>query len=318
MVFAAAMAACSRPVPVENLPAVEETMAAVGRRLSRVLSAEELGVLATRGDLLLGRLIRGERAALARGACRFHVDHAVVLDVAAPSGSIPFWLDDLGFRRLPRSSALEVAGCDWVLYRKRFNAGWIGLGVNGLDRTPKGHYVVFVRPVEAGPPLRLTGLDSRSWRIETARDRASAAFDLDQPIGRLPEELCGALLIQPAHARRHASLLAPSRVWKTHVASRSQPDQITVAFGSDPAHSLVWTWRTDPGVTATRVRLLRPEANEGCVGEPRAVTLAGRSQLIESPGLLNDPVIRRHRAAAADLEPDTVYAYSAGDGSPAL
>jgi hypothetical protein len=28
-------------------------------------------------------------------------------------------------------------------------------------------------------------------------------------------------------------------------------------------------------------------------------------------------VIRRHRAAAADLEPDTVYAYSAGDGSPA-
>ena len=35
--------------------------------------------------------------------------------------------------------------------------------------------------------------------------------------------------------------------------------------------------------------------------------------LIETPNLLNDPVIRRHRAVVNGLEPDTVYRYSLGD-----
>jgi hypothetical protein len=150
----------------------------------------------------------------------------------------------------------------------------------------------------------------------TARTGISAAFDHQQPIDRLPAELSGALLLQPAHARRHATLLAPSRVWKTHVVSTSRPDQIAVAFGTDPSRSLVWTWRTDPNVTATRVRLVPRGASNACLQQPPAVTLDGDSQLVETPGLLNDPAIRRHRAAAPDLAPDTVYAYSLGDGTP--
>jgi hypothetical protein len=76
-----------------------------------------------------------------------------------------------------------------------------------------------------------------------------------------------------------------------------------VAFGLDPARSLVWTWRTEPSVQETAVQI---------AGE----TIPGESHLIASPDLLNDPLIRRHRAEATGLTPGTTYAYrlNVGDG----
>ena len=44
--------------------------------------------------------------------------------------------------------------------------------------------------------------------------------------------------------------------------------------------------------------------------------MKGESTLVEVPNLLNDPVIRRHRVVVDGLEPDTVYRYSLGDGTP--
>jgi hypothetical protein len=201
------------------------------------------------------------------------------------------------------------------LFEKRFPAGWVGLGVNGLDRAPTGHYAVFIRAARSGPPPAIEGIDPDCWRIVPARDGTSAAFDREQPIGPLPRELSGALLLQPAYGRRHASLLARSRVWKTHAASGPKADQIAVAFGNDPARGLAWTWRTDPSVASSRVRLVAQGAGGSC-GLQRWMTITGQSELIETPSVLNDPAVRRHRVEATDLAPDTVYAYSLGDGSP--
>jgi hypothetical protein len=167
---------------------------------------------------------------------------------------------------------------------------------------------VFVQPVEPGATPVLKGIDPDHWRIVPARDGTSAAFDRVLPIGPLPPGLRGALLLQPAHDRRHATVLARGRVWKTHVESGRAPDQVAVAFGLDPSRNLVWTWRTDPGVRTTALRL----AHDG--GPVR--TIQGDSRLVESPDVLNDPAIRRHRAMAADLTPGTAYGYSLGDGSP--
>jgi hypothetical protein len=317
VVVGVTLAACPPPAPVEHLPAVEATMARIGRRLSQSLSVQELAALATRGDRLLSRLTCEERAVLARGGLRFRVDRPVLITVAAPSATVPFWLNDLGFRR--RAHGLKVAGSDWVLFQKPFPTGWVGLGVNSLDRAAKAHYAVFVRPLVPGHLPALEGIDDHDWRVVSTREGVSAAFDLEQPIGPLPPELRGALLLQPAYARRHATLLARSRVWKTHAVSGSKPDQIAVAFGPEPARSLVWTWRTDPSVTATRLRLVARGAKGCCAGAadpPATRTIAGDSQLIATPSVLNDPAIRRHRVAATDLAPDTVYAYSLGDGSP--
>jgi hypothetical protein len=125
------------------------------------------------------------------------------------------------------------------------------------------------------------------------------------------------LLLQPAHDRRHATLLARGRVWKTHVASRSTPDQVVVAFGLDASRSLAWTWRTDPSVRITRLRLAPARAglDSPDPSQPPRI-IPGDSDLVDSPDLLNDPTIRRHRAGAADLSPDTAYVYSLGDGTP--
>jgi hypothetical protein len=321
IVLAAILPSCSPRVSPDDLPPAEETMIEIGRRLGRSLTVQELAALAQRGDRLLARLTCEERAALARGGLRLHVDRPVLVDVAAPAASLPFWLGDLGFKRV--DAPLRVAGAEWIRFQRRFDSGPVALGVNGLDRTPGAHYAVFVRAVgvddgESRPPV-VSGIDPDRWRIVPAGEGVSAAFDRELPLGPLPDELLGSLLIQPAHDRRHATRLAggAGRVWKTHVVAGRRPDQVAVAFGVDPARSLVWTWRTEPGLRATALRLAPLSPGEVAPDPSRPVRiLAGDSHLIESPDVLNDPVVRRHRVTATGLTPATAYAYSLGDGSP--
>ena len=116
---------------------------------------------------------------------------------------------------------------------------------------------------------------------------------------------------------------ARSRCWPGAASGRPRrlgppPDQVTVAFGLDPARSLAWTWRTGPGR-----RLDRASAGPGRpagIGADALADAADHPRATRTwstpPDLLNDPSIRRHRAAATDLTPDTAYAYSLGDGSP--
>jgi 3',5'-cyclic AMP phosphodiesterase CpdA len=129
-------------------------------------------------------------------------------------------------------------------------------------------------------------------------------------------------MLQPAHAQRHSTLLATGRVWKTHVVSGRQPDQIAISLGSDPARELVWTWRTSPEVESTAIRIVRapfgdrgkriPVGSDPPAGEIRHVE--GDSTCVQVPSVLNDPIVRRHRVAVDGLEPDTFYLYSLGDG----
>jgi acid phosphatase type 7 len=247
--------------------------------------------------------------------------------VAVPAQSVPFWIADLGFQ----ATRLTLKNCDtsWNVYRKVFRPGWIGLGVNGLDRTPVAHYAVFVRPVDSrqGDPRRfVVDLDTSqsSWKTMLARPGISAALDVYKPFQELPADLVGAVLIQPAHADRHSSLVATGRIWKTHVVSSSVPDQVTIAFGPDPARELVWTWRTSTRESSTAIRIARlpkgAEANASTGGtetEPGVFRVVrGQSTLVEVANLLNDPVIRRHRVMVDGLEPDTVYRYALGDLTP--
>ncbi len=134
--------------PLDQVPTTRETLQAIGLRLSRLKSERELTAIATRGDQLLAVLDPRERAALARGYVRFKVECPVLVDVAVPVKSVPFWVGDRGFQ--PTNLMLDNTDTAWRVYRKTFDSGWIGLGVNSLDRTPVAHYVVFVRPTTGG------------------------------------------------------------------------------------------------------------------------------------------------------------------------
>jgi hypothetical protein len=305
---------CAERVAVPDLPTPDVVLAEAGKRLARSLSIEDLTAIAARGDRVLAVLTRSERDALGRDAIRFRVDRPVVVAVAAHPGAVPFWLADQGFAR--SDTTLIVAGTTWPVFEKRFPAGAIGLGVNGLDRSPPAHYVAFLR-AESGPgPPRCEWLGRDHLTALSARAGTSAASGVRLAIDRLPETLRGSILLQPAHDQRHAALLARGRIWKTHVASARTPDQVAVAFGSVAARALVWTWRTSPDVATTALRLA-PAAPDGRgpTDRSRIRVIRGESQLVATPDLLNDPAIRRHRVIADNLEPDTAYAYSLDDGA---
>ncbi len=313
--------------PVGQSALTHDTLIAVGRRLSRSKSESELTALASHGGALLGSLEPDERRALATGYLRFRVGEPVIVQVAAPASSVPFWVRDLGFQ--PDHLVLTNEDSAWRLFHKTFGPGWVGLGVNGLDRTPPAHYAVFVR--RADPRAGAVGesllvLDPRSaicWKTIRARLGVSAAHDSYRPFATLPDELLGAILLQPAHAERHSTLLATGRVWKTHVIAGSRPDQVTISFGTDPTRELVWSWTTSTSVksTALRIASTNPQtARDRKIAENGAApadvrVVSGEATALKVPNLLNDPVVLRHRVAVDRLEPDTTYLYSPGDGS---
>ena len=304
VLLASWLCACGPKPDVADLPTAKATLARVGKRLSTRLAAADLTALATNDDRLLAALTGPERDALGRGALRFRIDRAADLYVAAPRGSEPFWLADQGFASTTVS--LRDAEGPWTVARKRFDPGWVGLGVNGLDRSTRAHYAVFARSADGGR-LAIEGLADDDWEVTTASDGVALERDVSGPIVGLPATLRGATLLRTRHDRRHAALLAGGRVWKTHVVAGRQPDQITIAFGNDPSTELTWSWRTRPGASASIVRLWK----EGAEGFQE---YRGSSTTITLRELLNDPVNLRHTVRVTGLDPDSSYGYSVGEG----
>ncbi|AMV39881.1 purple acid phosphatase family protein [Planctomyces sp. SH-PL62] len=325
VLLALASAGCRDSAPVESLPGVRASLDAAGVRLSQIKSERELTAAATRQAMLLPWLDPAERDALGRNAVRFRAEAPVMVAVASPSESAPFWLDDQGFRR--SGLTIHVDGRPWDVRRKTFPAGWVGLGVNGLDRSPQSHYVAFVQAAPGRDPLDASSIalvhDADSpWKAVLASEGVSATNDGLRPIRELPAELEGSVLLQPAHDRRHAALLAGGRVWKTHSVSTNVPDQTVISFGEDPTRQLVVGWRTSPEVTSSVVRIAPAKyqtPEDDPTSPPDLVgtrTIQGQARPLRADGLLNDPVVQRHAVVIDGLEPDTVYYYSVGDGSP--
>lgn len=295
------LGACSPQIPAPELPPAEETLANAGRRLSGALAAGDLTAIATRADRVLAALSTPERDALARGYCRFQVDRPVRVTLAVPRGAEPFWLKDLGFT--PCGPPLRDAAVVWDLHRKTFPAGRIGLGVNGLDRRPPAHYAVFLQSLD-GQSLTIQEEERDGWEAIKAQSGMALERDQGRALDTLPPDLVGATLLRKPHDQRHSTMLARGRVWKTHVVSSDTPDQVVIAFGTDPARMLTFTWRTQADSTSSTVRL---RDAGGVVQEHQ-----GTSELVHLPELLNDPLIRRHTVRVADLRPGSRYDYALG------
>ena len=303
----AGVPACGPRVATDDLPTARETMVGVGKRLGRAKSPGELTEAAKRSDRVLRLLTRDERHALGRNAIRFRVDRPTVVSIAASARALPFWLADRGF--VATGETLRDEDGERLVYRKSFPAGTIGLGINALDRATPSHYAVFLRAEGEGVP-RVEMVEPPDLRVVDLAEGVSPHVDASRPFDSIPPGLLGSRLLQTSHRRRHDATLATGRVWKTHQPSGPTPDQVVVSFGEDPTSALSFTWRTDPSVKASAVRIAR----QGAPDSPRI--LQGDVHAVASDGLLNDPTIHRHRVVATGLEPDASYVYAVGDGSP--
>ncbi len=305
-IIAATTAVLGRTTTDDHLSA-REAIRRAGIRLGGFESERHLTAMATREADLLARLDPDERSALGSGYLRFRVDRPAIVDVAAPEGSAPFWLADRGFRETERS--LTNRDGRWKVFRRSFDPGPIGLGVNGLDRTRPAHYVVFVRSAGAGQPVVSLDEGAETWRMIVAEGSVSAARDLVRPFEAIPDDLVGAWMLQPRHDARHSTTLVTGRAWKTHDISTHKPDQVAISFGDRPGKELVFTWRTSASVVRSVVRI-------GSIDEESGIReVAGDSVVVETASVLNDPLIRRHRVAVGGLRPGQAYRYALGDGS---
>ena len=299
--------ACGPRATTEDLPTARATLASVGKRLGRSKNPVELTENLKRADRVLGLLTRDERDALGRNAIRFRVDRPTVVDIVAPVRSVPFWLADRGF--VATGDRLRSEDGESIVYRKSFPAGTIGLGVNALDRTSPAHYAIFLRGEGGGLP-RVEAIEPAELRTVVAAEGISPSVDALKPFESIPPTLLGSLVLQTTHRGRHDGTLAIGRVWKARQPSSPKPDQVVVSFGEDPARSLSITWRTDPSVKSSAVRIARADRQEA------TRVIQGDAHPVDSDGLLNDPTILRHRVIVGSLEPDSSYVYAVGDGSP--
>ncbi len=290
------LAGCTPSPRVEDLPPGTETLERVRQRMGTELSIRKLQELVADGDRVLAGLTREERDALGRCWIRFRVDRPAVVTILAPARSVPFWLADQGFRQRPERLNLEDEA--FLPFQKSCPAGWIGLGVNSLDQKSPAHYAILLCGPNGEP---LTPTDLRG-----AVDAPSSA----SPFLDLPADLKTAIVLPTRHDERHAAALATGRVWKTRQPSTTKPDQIVVSYGEQSGESLSFTWRTSRDRDASVLRIA-PDASKETLR-----IIKGDSHEMDSAGLLNDRVIRRHRAVASGLSPDTPYRYSVGDGSP--
>ena len=302
--------------PVDSLPEARDVLSSIGRRLSRTMSAAEITEAAAKGERLLGLLSRQERSALARDLIRFRVDRRTVVQVAAPAESIPFWLADEGFR--PTGERLLTSDGPYRLFRKTYEAGPIGLGVNALDASPARHYAVFLGGADGkGEPV-VSGLDEDRFRLVPPFPWSGPSWDDSRPFEGLPPSVSGSLLIQARKADRAATALVVGKAWKTHSAATPNPDQVVVSFGADPARTLSFSWRTaaDRQARALRFAPAAPDRDEPA--NPASVQrVEARMKTIETRSVVNDPIETRHFVRLDDLSPSTDYVYKLDDDGPA-
>jgi hypothetical protein len=298
--------ACAPHVATEDLPTARETIVRAGQRLGQAKAPGVLTDAARKSSKVLQLLKAEERDALGRNAIRFRVDRPTIVEIAALRSHEPFWLSEQGFNAT--GATLTNEDGVFAVYRKTFPTGVIGLGINSLDRSSPTHYAVFLKSEAGGLPT-VEAIDPVDLSTVLVSDHVNPYADVTKPFESIPTELAGALVVPTRHDHRHDGLLATGRVWKTRQPSSPKPDQVVVSFGDDPRSELSITWRTDPTVKKSVVRIAR-ETEPGSIQ-----TLEGDAHPVDSDGLLNDPTILRHRVIARGLDSDTAYVYSVGDGS---
>lgn len=297
-----AVAAAALPVHAE-FASVAEAMDEIVTRMYATMSEAELAELDA--DAVQDFITPAERAALATKHWYFDVDVPVVVSVLRETdqATVPFWMEEAGFTK----TDLVVTNVqDWryEVWQKEFEAGHVGLGINGFGKH-RPHYLVSVGPQKPGDTVNITNLHPAEYSIETMEPGATCYHDWSENVlAEVPEALRGQKLLTTIRGRaRAAHLIGGFR--RTEYPSSGTPDQVMLTWSDDPKTTQTVQWRTNTAVPDGVVEWR--ERGGTARGTAEAVTTRLQDRM-----LANDRYIHRHTAVLRGLKPDTTYVYSAG------
>jgi hypothetical protein len=291
-------------------PSVHDTVAGALERFKGQFSPEELANLTL--EQSLGALTEDERHILGSEHITFRVNTPVevfvIKDVRLKDE--PFWLRESGFK----STALriQVGKREFDVWKKAFDEGAVGLGVNSLSGAGE-HYFVGLRPQDAAAALTVTEIYPGGHTLGKLDEGAMPYADEDNTITSLPAELKGLVLLRGLDERADAGKIV--NVFRlTSYPSSATPDHVVLTWSGDPQTTQTIQWRTNASAAKGAVAYLKKSDHDRFT--PKSPTVvAAETQRLETPDVVNDPVVNRHTAVLSGLEPGTTYVYAVGDGT---
>ena len=212
---------------------------------------------------------------------------------------IPFWLTTGGFKKTKMTMNNEHV--TYEVWQKSFDAGTIGLGINGVENYSL-HYFVSIAPQNKSAELKLSNFFPENQYVGILDDDAFIYHDWTElVVVNVPEELKGQKLLTTIRGRGTESHLVRA-FRKTDYPSSKTPDQVMLTWSSDPSTSMDIQWRTDTTVNAGIVNFREK-------GSTEIASVNASKYVMEDRTLMNDRFINRFTAQLKNLKPGTTYEY---------
>jgi acid phosphatase type 7 len=231
----------------------------------------------------------------------FDVNVPVVVSVMRSTDQdiVPFWLTDRDFKKTDK--VVRNRQVEYEIWQKSFDAGRVGLGINGFENYSY-HYFVCVGPQDENEELELSNFIPEEQYVGTMEDGAFIYHDWSELVLRdVPAELKGQKLLTTIRGRGVETHLV-NAFRETDYPSSDQPDHILLTWSSDPSTTIDIQWRTDTTVESANVRY-REKGSDEIYTEDASV------YVMEDLRLMNDRFMHRFTARLINLKPGAAYEY---------
>ncbi len=283
----------------QNTPTAKEVISDKVTWLYANKSPEELDALTY--DEAFSLFTADEREVLATRHWTFDVNVPVVVSVIRSQKQeiVPFWLETDGFVKTNMTLKNEIS--PYEVWQKEFDAGTVGLGINGLANFGL-HYFVCVGAKNKDDNLELSNFYPKNQFIGVMDNGAFTYHDWDELVlENVPESLKGQKLLTTVRGRGTEShLVGAFRTSK--FPSSEKPDQVMLTWSGDPATNIDVQWRTNTTVEKGVVEYREK-------GSEKIESASAEKYEMEDLLLRNDRFINRFTAKLQNLKPGASYEY---------
>jgi hypothetical protein len=210
-----------------------------------------------------------------------------------------FWLKRTGFTK----TDLEVKHehTTYNVWQKEFDAGEVGLGINGFENDGF-HYFVSVNAKNKADKLELSNFFPENQYVGEMKKGAFIYHDWNELIiTELPESLVGGEILTTIRGRGTESHLVRG-FRTTEYPSSATPDQVMLTWSDNTSTTMDIQWRTNTSVAAGTVNYR--EKGDNVVNS----VIASR-YVLEDRVLMNDRYVHKFTAQLKGLKAGATYEY---------